>query len=76
MERPVTRNLTRAHYRAEQRARHRGQARAIAARPGYPHDYLHTDRPYEQTQSDIGGSLFLGAITLIALMVLIVTGLV
>ncbi len=72
----MTRNLTRAHYRAEQRARHRGQARAIAARPGYPHDYLHTDRPYEQTQSDIGGSLFLGAITLIALMALIVTGLV
>ena len=42
----------------------------------YPHDYLHADRPYEQTQNDIGGSLFLGAITLIALMALIVMGLV
>lgn len=42
----------------------------------YPHDYLHTDRPYEETQNDIGGSLFLGAITLVALMGLIVTGLV
>jgi hypothetical protein len=72
----VTRNLTRAHYRAEQPGRHRGQTRAIAARPGYPHDYLHADRPYEQTQSDVGGSLFLGAITLIALMALIVAGLV
>jgi hypothetical protein len=41
----------------------------------YPNDYLHPDRPYEQTQSDIGGSLFLGAITLIALMALIVAGL-
>jgi hypothetical protein len=44
--------------------------------PRYPNDYLHTDRPYEQTQNDIGGSLFLGAITLIALMALIVVGLV
>ena len=42
----------------------------------YPNDYLHTDRPYEQTQNDIGGSLFLGAMTLIALMTLIVVGLV
>ena len=42
----------------------------------YPHDYLHHDRPYAETQSDIGGSLFLGAITLIALMTLIVIGLV
>lgn len=41
----------------------------------YPHDYLHSDRPYEESQRDIGGSLFLGAITLIALMTLIVTGL-
>ena len=41
----------------------------------YPHDYLHNDRPYDQTQSDIGGSLFLGAVTLIALMTLIVIGL-
>jgi hypothetical protein len=41
----------------------------------YPHDYLHTDRPYEETQRDVGGSLFLGAITLIALMSLIVLGL-
>ena len=44
------------------------------ARP-YPHDYLHPDRTWEQSQRDIGGSLFLGAITLIALMALIVTGL-
>lgn len=62
----MTRNLT--HYRT--------RARSVAIHRGYPHDYLHTDRPYEQTQSDIGGSLFLGAITLIALMALIVTGLV
>jgi hypothetical protein len=41
----------------------------------YPHDYLHTDRPYEETQGDVGGSLFLGALTLIALMTLIVLGL-
>ncbi|HEX5524592.1 MAG TPA: hypothetical protein VFX53_14180 [Pedococcus sp.] len=41
----------------------------------YPNDYLHPGRPYEQTQNDIGGSLFLGAITLIALMALIVAGL-
>lgn len=64
----MTRNLTRSR---------RTQARAIALRLGrYPHDYLHQDQPYEQTQSDIGGSLFLGAITLIALMALIVLGLV
>jgi hypothetical protein len=42
----------------------------------YPHDYLHQDRPYDETQSDIGGGLFLGAITLIVLMTLIVVGLV
>lgn len=42
----------------------------------YPNDYLHTDRPYEQTQNDIGGSLFLGAVVVIALMALIVVGLV
>jgi len=41
----------------------------------YPHDYLHADRSYAQTQADIGGSLFLGAITVIALMTLIVIGL-
>ena len=35
----------------------------------------HADRPWEESQRDIGGSLFLGAITLIALMSLIVTGL-
>ena len=56
------------------------RSRAVPVRaersPRYPNDYLHTDRPYEQTQSDIGGSLFLGAITLIALMALIVVGLV
>ena len=45
------------------------------ARRGYPHDYLHSDRPYEESQRDIGGGLFLGALTLIALMTLIVTGL-
>jgi hypothetical protein len=42
----------------------------------YPHDYLHQDRPYSETQSDIGGGLVLGAITLIVLMTLIVVGLV
>jgi hypothetical protein len=41
----------------------------------YPHDYLHSDRTYVETQTDIGGSLFLGAVTLIALMTLIVSGL-
>ena len=63
----MTRNLTRTRTRA----------RAVALEPGrYPNDYLHSDRPYEQTQGDIGGSLFLGAIVLIALMSLIVVGLV
>ena len=67
----MTRNLTRT------RTRTRTRARAVALEPGrYPNDYLHSDRPYEQTQGDIGGSLFLGAITLVALMALIVTGLV
>lgn len=61
----MTINLTRTHHSGV----HRHQRQ-------YPNDYLHTDRPYEQTQSDIGGSLFLGAITLIALMTLIVYGLV
>ena len=41
----------------------------------YPHDHLHTDRPYAQTQHDVGGSLLIGAVTLIVLMGLIVTGL-
>lgn len=60
----MTRNMTRA------------RARAIALEPRrYPNDYLHTDRPYEQTQSDIGGSLLLGALTVAVLMVLIVAGL-
>ena len=58
----------------------RRPTRAVPVRaersPHCLNDYLHTDRPYEQTQSDIGGSLFLGAITLIALMALIVVGLV
>lgn len=58
----MTTNLTRTH----------GAHRA----PHYPHDYLHQDRPYAETQSDIGGGLFLGAITLIVLMTLIVIGLV
>ena len=67
----MTRSTTRTRTRAAERAgRHsRGHAK-------YPHDYLHTDRTYAETQSDIGGGLFLGAITLIALMTLIVIGLV
>jgi hypothetical protein len=43
--------------------------------PRYPNDYLHQDRPYAETQHDIGGSLLIGAITVIALMALLVTGL-
>jgi hypothetical protein len=65
----MTRTMTRSTTRS--RATHRAE-RATH----YPHDYLHPDRPYAETQSDIGGSLFLGAITLIALMTLIVIGLV
>ncbi|SDP64036.1 hypothetical protein SAMN04489867_3250 [Pedococcus dokdonensis] len=42
----------------------------------YPHDYLHENRPYAESQSDIGGGLLLGAVTLIVLMALIVVGLV
>ena len=42
----------------------------------YPHDYLHDDRPYAEIQSDIGGGLLVGAITLVVLMTLIVVGLV
>ena len=64
----MTRTMTRT--RAEHRARAAHEARR------YPHDYLHTDRTYAETQSDIGGGLFLGAITLIVLMTLIVVGLV
>ena len=56
------------------------RTRAVPVRtersPNYPNDYLHTDRPYEQTQNDIGGSLFLGAVVVVALMALIVVGLV
>lgn len=40
----------------------------------YPHDYLHSDRPYPETQSDIGVILIVGAITLIALMALLAVG--
>jgi hypothetical protein len=58
----MTTNLTRTH----------GAHRA----PRYPHDYLHQDRPYAETQSDIGGGLLLGAITVITLMAFIVLGLV
>ena len=65
----MTRSMTRS------RTRGTGAHRAERA-SRYPHDYLHDDRTYDQTQSDIGGSLFLGAITLIALMTLIVIGLV
>ena len=46
------------------------------AAPPYPHDYLHESRPYAETQSDIGGGLVLGAVTLIVLMTLVVVGLV
>lgn len=45
------------------------------ARPTYPRDYLHEDRPYAETQADIGGGLLLGAVTLLVLMTLIVIGL-
>ena len=62
----MTINLTRT-----QRPRH-----ASHRAEQYPNDYLHHDRSYDETQSDIGGVLFLGAITLIALMTLIVVGLV
>jgi hypothetical protein len=55
----------------------RTRARAVAVRADrYPHDYLHTNRPYEQTQSDIGGSLLLGAVAVAVLMALVVLGLV
>ena len=55
----------------------RTRARAVAVRADrYPHDYLHTDRPYEETQSDIGGGLLLGAMTVAVLMALTVLGLV
>ena len=66
MTQPMTRSTTRTSTTA---ARHTERATR------YPNDYLHRDRPYAETQSDIGGSLFLGAITLIALMTLIVIGL-
>ena len=62
---------TRATVRATQyprSARHRAQ--------GYPHDYLHENRPYHQTQADIGSGLLLGGLTLVVLMTLIVLGLV
>lgn len=72
----MTRRLTRTRavaVRAERSPRH---PNGFERSPRYPHDYLHTDRPYEQTQHDIGGSLFLGATVVIALMALIVVGLV
>jgi hypothetical protein len=62
----MTINLTRTHR--PRRPSHRAEQ--------YPNDYLHNDRTYAETQSDIGGVLFLGAITLIALMTLVVVGLV
>jgi hypothetical protein len=43
--------------------------------PRYPHDWLHDSRSYAESQRDIGGGLLLGAVTLIALMALLVTGL-
>ena len=72
----MTRRLTRTRavpVRAERSPRHLHDDERSSR---YPNDYLHTDRPYEQTQNDIGGRLFLGAMTLIALMTLIVVGLV
>ena len=42
----------------------------------YPHDYLHSDRTYAESQREIGGGLLLGAVTVIVLMALIVNGLV
>jgi hypothetical protein len=41
----------------------------------YPNDYLHQNRPYAESQSDIGGGLVIGAVTLVVLMTLIVIGL-
>jgi hypothetical protein len=49
---------------------------AVVNRTHYPHDYLHQDRSYAESQKDIAGGLLLGAVTLIALMTLIVLGLV
>jgi hypothetical protein len=43
---------------------------------GYPYDAEHRPEPYEQVQRDVGSSLFLGAIVLVAMMALIVFGLV
>lgn len=40
----------------------------------YPNDYLHNDRPYPETQSDIGAVLIIGAITLVVLVALIGVG--
>lgn len=68
----MTSTTTRTRTRAAERAGRHSRGRASK----YPHDYLHSDRTYAETQSDIGGGLFLGAITLIALMALIVVGLV
>ena len=65
----MTRSITRTRA-AERAGRHSSRHAST-----YPHDYLHTDRSYAETQSDIGGGLFLGAVTLIALMTLIVIGL-
>ena len=69
----MTLNTTRV--RGAHRAERSPRERVSTDRRGYPNDYLHSDRPYEESQRDIGGGLFLGAITLIALMALIVTGL-
>ena len=41
----------------------------------YPHDYLHSDRTYEESQREIGAGLLLGAVTVVVLMALIVNGL-
>ncbi|GAB3074045.1 MULTISPECIES: hypothetical protein [unclassified Phycicoccus] len=73
----MTTNTTRVHgaHRAERSPRERVSHDRRRHPSTYPNDYLHSDRPYEESQRDIGGGLFLGAITLIALMALIVTGL-
>ena len=49
---------------------------AHRASHGYPHDYLHDDRTWAESQRDVGGGLLIGAVTLVTLMALIVLGLV
>ncbi|NYG06716.1 hypothetical protein BJ986_001203 [Phycicoccus badiiscoriae] len=68
----MTSSTTRTRTRAAERAGRHSRGHASH----YPHDYLHNDRSYAETQSDIGGGLLIGAITVIALMTMIVLGLV